>query len=293
MSIFSMTGFARAASSFGPARFAWELKTVNAKGLDVRLRLPQGFEAIDLTVQKRLGEKLKRGTCYATLSVQRETTAPEIRINKDILLRLIAALADIPLGSMQPASLDGLLGLRGVVEVAEAVEDPVQTELLQAHVLATLNESLEALVAMRLGEGTALAKMLLARLDKIGALTDAADTCPGRQPEAIQARLAQTIAALSTQPNLDPNRLHQEALIMAAKADVREELDRLKTHVAAVRERLVSGGEVGRRLDFLAQELGREANTLCAKSNDAELTRLGLELRVEIEQFREQVQNLE
>jgi uncharacterized protein (TIGR00255 family) len=227
------------------------------------------------------------------LSVQRETTAPEIRINKDILLRLINALADIPPGLMQPASLDGLLGLRGVVEVAEAVEDPVQTELLQAHVLATLNESLEALVAMRLGEGTALAKMLLARLDKIGALTDAADTCPGRQPEGIQARLAQTIAALSTQPNLDPNRLHQEALIMAAKADVREELDRLKTHVAAVRERLVSGGEVGRRLDFLAQELGREANTLCAKSNDAELTRLGLELRVEIEQFREQVQNLE
>jgi uncharacterized protein (TIGR00255 family) len=147
---------------------------------------------------------------------------------------------------------------------------------------------------MRASEGAALAEVLTRRLDTLAHLAEAADACPGRKPEAVRERLAQSIATLAAASSaLDPVRLHQEAILIAAKADIREELDRLKAHVAAARELVASGKPVGRRLDFLAQELGRESNTLCAKSNDAELTRIGMELRVEVEQFREQVQNIE
>ncbi len=160
--------------------------------------------------------------------------------------------------------------------------------------LAGLDAALAALCAMRAGEGRALGAVLRARLDEVGRLVAAAESAPGRAAEAVRARLVQRVAELSgAVPALDPVRLHQEAVLMAAKADVREELDRLAMHRVAADALLREGGAVGRRLDFLAQELGREAGTLCAKSNDAGLTTIGLALRTEIEQFREQVQNLE
>ena len=160
--------------------------------------------------------------------------------------------------------------------------------------LKGLEAALQELVQARRTEGAALQAVLTERTDRIAALTQAAEDCPGRKVEAEKARLAQSIALLTdASPALDPARLHQEALLMAAKADVREELDRLKTHVAAARELLASAAPAGRKLDFLAQEFAREANTLCSKSNDAALTSIGMELRVEIEQFREQVQNIE
>ncbi|HYP56694.1 MAG TPA: YicC/YloC family endoribonuclease [Beijerinckia sp.] len=294
MNIASMTGFARVAGHLGPYRWAWELKSVNAKGLDLRLRLPPGFDSIEVEARARLGRRLTRGTCYATLTAQRETATPEVRVNRDLLQKLVAALGEIPLsGNLQGASLDGLLAVRGVVEISESGEDESEKAKMQAATLASLDAALDALVAMRLAEGEALARVFVTRLDRIAALTHAAETCPARKPEAIRDRLAQTIAALAGNSNFDQNRLHQEALLLAAKADVREELDRLVTHVSAVCGHLEAGGAVGRRLDFLAQELAREANTLCAKSNDASLTSLGLELRVEIEQFREQIQNIE
>ncbi len=292
--IASMTGFAGASGTVGACRWSWELKSVNAKGLDVRLRLAQGFDPIEPDARLRITQKLARGTIYASLTAQRESTGPEIRVNHDLLQRLVTAVAGVDLqGAVAPATLDGLLAVRGVVEVADAAETEAEMFRARASAIAGLDEALEALTAMRLREGAALAAVLSERLDHIARLTQAAELCPGRKPEAVRARLEQSLAALAGHAGLDQNRLHQEALMLAAKADIREELDRLAAHAAAARDLLGAGGAVGRRLDFLAQELGREANTLCAKSNDASLTALGLELRVEIEQFREQIQNIE
>ncbi|MGH6822614.1 MAG: YicC/YloC family endoribonuclease [Methylocella sp.] len=294
MTIASMTGFARATESAGPWRLAWELKSVNAKGLDARLRLAPPFDAIEPRARVKISQKLNRGTIHATLAAQREAAIPEIRVNQELLRKLIAAIAEIPLPLMvSPATLDGLLAMRGVVEIFDAADDETAILHARAGALELLDTALDSLVAMRQGEGGALASVLSARLEKIAALTQAADACPARKPEAIHARLAQSLAFLAGNTNFDQNRLHQEALMLAAKADVREELDRLAAHTTAARDLLGKGGAVGRRLDFLAQEFSREATTLCAKSNDSSLTALGLELRVEIEQFREQVQNIE
>ncbi len=293
MTIASMTGFARIPGVARGFRWAWELKSVNAKGLDLRLRLPPGFDALEPEVRGRLGKNLSRGTCYATLSLQREGAAPDVRINEPLLRRLAETLGAMQLSpGLAPASLDGLLAVRGVVEICEA-EDEAELARVQEEALAGLDTAIAALLAMRRGEGAALAEIVAARLAKIAALRKAADESPGRRPEAIRARLAESIALIAGNPKFDEARLYQEALLLAAKADVREELDRLATHIDAIAALLARGGAIGRRLDFLAQELGREANTLCAKSNDAALTSVGLDMRVEIEQLREQVQNIE
>ena len=291
----SMTGFARATGADAPYRWAWEVKTVNAKGLDLRLRLPSGFDAIEAPARAKLGAALARGTCYATLSIQRDAAPPAVRINREVLAALVAALNATPRqAGIGPATLDGLLAVRGVVEVVEAGEDEAALATAQAGALRGLDQALAALVAMRRAEGALLQALLAERLSEIARLTEAADAAPARMPEAIRARLQQTVALLAGGPNaLDPQRLHQEAVLLAAKADVREELDRLHAHVKAARALIAEGGAVGRRLDFLAQEFAREANTLCAKSNDASLTGIGLDLKTQVEQFREQVQNVE
>ena len=295
MSLKSMTGFARTSGHRPPWAWAWEIKAVNAKGLDVRLRLPPGFDRIEAEARAKLTGGLARGTIYATLTAQREATTPQVRINTEILGALVEAVANMPSNpNMRLASLDGLLGVRGVVEVTDAADDESILAEAAAAALKGLEGALKELVQARKSEGAALQAVLGARVERIAALTQSAEDCPGRKVEAVKARLAQAIALLTdASPALDPARLHQEALLMAAKADVREELDRLKTHVAAARELLASDAPAGRKLDFLAQEFAREANTLCSKSNDAALTSLGMELRVEIEQFREQVQNIE
>jgi len=294
MTLASMTGFARAAGSAGPWRLTWGLKAVNAKGLDARLRLSPPFDAIEPDARAKLVQKLTRGTIQAGFTAQREITTPEVRVNQDLLRKLMMAIAAIPLPEMiSPATLDGLLSVRGVVEISDAAENEAEILAARASALELLDTALESLVTMRRSEGAVLATVLSARLETIAVLTQAADLSPARKPEAIQARLAQSLAMLAGNSNFDQNRLHQEALMLAAKADIREELDRLGAHTTAARDLLAKGGAVGRRVDFLAQELSREANTLCAKSNDASLTALGLELRVEIEQFREQVQNIE
>ena len=290
-----MTGFARTSGHRPPWGWAWEIKAVNAKGLDVRLRLPPGFDRIEAEARAKLTGGLARGTVYATLTAQREATTPQVRINTEILGALVEAVANMPSNpNMRLASLDGLLGVRGGVEVTDAADDETILAEAAAAALKGLEGALKDLVLARRAEGAALQAVLSERVERIAALTQAAEDCPGRKVEAVKARLAQAIALLTdASPALDPARLHQEALLMAAKADVREELDRLKTHVAAARALLASDAPAGRKLDFLAQEFAREANTLCSKSNDAALTSLGMELRVEIEQFREQVQNIE
>jgi uncharacterized protein (TIGR00255 family) len=295
MALKSMTGFARTAGQHAPWRWSWEVKAVNAKGLDLRLRTPPGFDQIEIEARARLGKRLARGACYATLALARDAGGAQARINEPLLRSLIETLARIPAdGNLRPASLDGLLAVRGVVEVAESVDDDESLGALAASVLKGLDAALDQLIEVRAAEGAALGEALTARIDAIERLTLDAEAAPGRKPEAIRARLEDSIRALAGSAlALDPARLHQEALLLATKADVREELDRLKAHVAAARQLLASDQPVGRRLDFLAQEFGREANTLCAKSNDPVLTRTGMELRVEIEQFREQVQNIE
>lgn len=294
MPIISMTGFAREAGSTGPYRWAWELKTVNSKGLDIRLRTPPGFDALGEAARKLIGGALRRGTCHVGLSLAREAGTSRVRINRQLMQDVLDSVdqlrSDITLA---PLSLDGLLSIRGIVEVSED-EDPGLADQLAGDLLPALERALAALIAARRSEGTALENILSAQLARIADLTALADGHPSRTQEAVRARLAQQVENLiGTHSALDPARLHQEALIIATKADIREELDRLVAHVAAVQALLREDGAIGRKLDFLAQELGREANTLCAKSGDISLTAIGLDLKAVVEQFREQVQNVE
>ena len=279
----------------GPWRWTVEIKCVNAKGLDLRLRLPPGFDRIEGEARARLAKALARGACFATLSASRDGATAQARLDVAALDEIIAAArAAATRAGLAPPTMDGVLAVRGVVEVVEAVDDEASVAAVCAAALESFDAAIAALVESRRVEGAALTAILSERLEAIARLTQAADDNPARQPEAVRQRLAAAVAALlESARGFDENRLHQEAILLAAKADIREELDRLKTHVAAARALIAEGGPVGRRLDFLAQELGREANTLCAKANDVTLTAQGLELRAQIEQLREQVQNIE
>jgi uncharacterized protein (TIGR00255 family) len=295
MALSSMTGFAREQGVSGAYAWAWELKSVNAKGFDLRLRLPQGWDAVDAAVRVRASEALSRGTVYGNLTVERQGMRPTVTINEDVLNAVLGAVETLK-GRITaaPPSIEGILGLKGVMEVSEQEESADARTAAEATVAAGFATALASLVKARRDEGAALARTLSARLDEIAALTDRAETTPGRQVDAIKARLAEQIANLmEAWSRFDPDRLHQVAVLLASKADIREELDRLRVHVAQAKKLIAGGGPVGRRLDFLSQELNRESNTLCAKSNDVELTNIGLELKSVVEQFREQVQNLE
>ena len=289
----SMTGYARFDGASAGVAWLWEVKTVNAKGFDLRLRVPPGFDALEARARSRITARIRRGTIQASLALQRTQASQTVRINRDNLEALIVALAEIDVADrIRPASLDGLLAIPGVVEQADRAER--DDGVMAQDMMAGLETVLDRLVAVRSQEGKALGDVLRERLEAIARFTQDADQAPGRQPEAIRRRLRQRISTLMAEvPALDETRLLQEAILMAAKADVREELDRLMLHRAAAAALLDEGGAVGRRLDFLAQELSREAGTLCAKANDGELTLIGLDLRTQIEQFREQVQNLE
>ena len=295
MSIASMTGFAREAGVTGAYQWAWELKTVNGRGLEVRVRTPSGLDAVGEEARGQILKSLTRGQGQLNLSLSRASSAPKLRVNQDVLQSLLSALGDLKLpDNVNPASLDGLLAVRGVVELEDDAADPAQDEALVAALKAGVGALIEALKAARLKEGLALSGVLGQQLNVISRFVDEAEASPARQPDAIRARLEAQIAELVDGKSfLDPARLHQEAVLIAARADIREELDRLRAHVDSARELLQEGGPVGRRLDFLAQEFGREANTLCAKANDVSLSRIGLELKAVIEQFREQVQNVE
>ncbi|MFT4279378.1 MAG: YicC/YloC family endoribonuclease [Rhodopseudomonas sp.] len=295
MSLSSMTGFARSHGSSGPYVFEWELKSVNAKGFDFRMRLPTGWDDIEPTVRKRAAEVLVRGTVYANLTVKRANAASTIQINQDVLASVLKVAGEIAgkVDAVAP-SIDGLLGIKGVIEVVEPEADEAEDKVARAAVEAAFAEALNSLVEMRKREGDSLGTILALRLQELEALAKQAEAAPGRKPEAIKARLAEQIAALlDTSDRFDADRLHQEAIMMATKADLREELDRIASHIAQSREILAKGGAVGRRLDFLAQEFNREVNTCCSKSIDLELTNAGLAMKNVVEQFREQVQNLE
>jgi uncharacterized protein (TIGR00255 family) len=295
MALSSMTGFARSHGASGPYAFEWELKSVNAKGFDLRMRLPPGWDELETLAKKRAGEVLSRGTVYANLNVKRTNAASTVRVNEDVLASIVKVASQIAgkIDAVAP-SVDGLLSIKGVIEIVEPESDEAEDQAARAAAAAAFDEALANLVAMRRREGTALAQILIQRMDEIEVLAQKAEAAPGRKPEAIRARLAEQIATLmESSDRFDADRLTQEALLIAAKADIREELDRIASHVSQVREMIGKGGPVGRRLDFLAQEFNREVNTCCSKSNDIELTNTGLEMKNVVEQFREQVQNLE
>ena len=295
MALSSMTGFARSHGASGPYSFEWELKSVIAKGLDLRLRLPPGWDELETYAKKRAGEGLARGTVYATLNVKRANAQSAIKINEAVLASVVRVAGQLAsrIDAVAP-SIDGLLAIRGVVEVVEPESNEEEDKAAKAAAAAAFDVALADLVAMRRREGVTLGQILTQRMDEVAALAGKAEATPGRKPEAIRARLAEQVAMLlEASDRFDADRLSQEALLMAAKADIREELDRIASHVTQARELIAKGGAVGRRLDFLAQEFHREVNTCCSKSIDIELTNTSLEMKNVVEQFREQVQNLE
>ncbi len=295
MSLHSMTGFARLDGSACGQRWTWELRSVNGKGLDVRLRLPPGLDRLEIPAKTRIADRLTRGNVQVSLSLTRETATTTLKVNEEMLTAVLAAMNRIAdrIDAAAP-TLDGILSIKGVLESAEVEDDETTRTALDAALLDGLTTAVDGLIAARASEGVAVARILTGHVDEIARLTAAAEACPARRPEAIRARLAEQVAALMDQvPALDPQRLHQEAVLIATRADIREELDRLVAHVAEARRLIANGGAVGRRLDFLAQEFNREANTLCSKANDRELTSIGLDLKAVVDQLREQIQNIE
>ncbi|MCR4266848.1 YicC/YloC family endoribonuclease [Nitratireductor sp. ZSWI3] len=291
----SMTGFARASAEHRTAAITWEVKSVNGRGLEVRFRLPPGYERIEQPARQALQKRFSRGNVQASLTLS-QTDAYRRPVVDEVFLKEVAELA----GRLHeqfgtaPATADGLLALRGVLDYPDPGADDEAREAMDAAILETFEAALAGLDEARRGEGAALAGMLLGHVQRIEALTAEAEADPSRTPEMIRARLKEQVARLmDATSGLDETRLHMEAAFLATKADIREEIDRLNTHVASARALIAGAGAVGRKLDFLGQEFNREANTLCSKSNAASVTAIGLELKAVVDQFREQVQNLE
>lgn len=297
MSVSSMTGFTRASGHHGGFGWTWEVRSVNGKGLDVRVRLPAGYEALEAEVRELAGKILRRGSVFVSLVPDRAAAEGAYRVNSDLLERLMdtaSHLSDDIRIAPDPPRVDALLAVRGVVEPAEDEVDPEAMEARHKAMNGSLREALQTLATVRRAEGAKLEELLRDRLAEIDSLCAAAETAAAARKEALRERLKQQVEELlEMSPALPEERLAQEAAVLAVKADVREELDRLKAHVEGARALLDEGVAIGRRLDFLCQEFNREANTLCAKSGDIELTRIGLQLKAVIDQFREQALNIE
>jgi len=291
----SMTGYGRAHGAVPGVAFVVELKSVNGRGLDMRIRATPGFDALEPEIRRRIGKAVTRGSLTVSLNVDREGAGGRVVVNHQALEAVLEGFRwlETHIAAQRP-TLDGILGLKGVLEQHDTPLSTEEEEALSAAILATVDEAVAALVAARAEEGARIAAILADRVDEIAALTKAAELHPGRSRDAILARLRQQVAELNeASPALSEERLAQEAVLLATKADIREELDRLGAHIAAARALLAGGGPVGRKLDFLSQEFNREANTLCSKSNDVALTAIGLDLKAVIDQLREQIQNIE
>lgn len=295
MTLKSMTGFARADGAAGSTRWHWEVRSVNGRGLDLRLKLPPGAEQLEPRVREAAARRLVRGNVAITLSLRREEGVARIRLNEQLLHQVMTVAERVRIAAGGPgASVDALLAVKGVLETVEVAETEEETDTRTRAMLTTLEVALDGVRTARTEEGGRLRTVLLDLLGAIEGLTVAVAASPARAPDAVRARLRDQVARLMEAGfSLDEHRLHQEAVLLATRADVEEELQRLKAHIAAARDLLNIGEPVGRRLDFLTQEFSREANTLCSKSNDADITRAGLQLKALIDQMREQVQNIE
>jgi uncharacterized protein (TIGR00255 family) len=294
----SMTGFARREGGDAKVTWSWEIKSVNGRALDIRCRIPAGYERLEAAARETAPKHCARGNLTVALSVSRPEAGPNLRVNRDLLDQLVRLAGELETRAdaknLAPARLDGLLGVKGVLEVADLEESSEDSDARIAAMQRDLEAALKDLAATRRAEGKHLRTAVEGHLRTIEALTAKAAACAEAQPEALRARLkSQVEELLENVPGLPEERLAQEAALLATRSDVREELDRLRAHVAAAEELIQGGGTVGRRLDFLCQEFNREANTLCSKASDVELTRIGLDLKSAVEQLREQVQNIE
>lgn len=290
-----MTGFARRDGGDEAASWTWEVKSVNGRSLDMRARLPQGYESLDPVVRGAVTAACSRGNVQVNLSMKRGNAPLQLQVNEALLQQALDLMAELEgRTKAAPPRLDGILGLRGILEAVEEEEAPERQQARLAALQRDLEAALAALVTMRAAEGARLQQLARGHIDEIERLSKAARSCAATQPEALRQRLKEQLALLLEEnTGVSEERLGQELAILAGKADVREELDRLDAHVEAARELLDKGAAIGRKLDFLCQEFNREANTLCSKSADVELTRIGLDLKSSIEQLREQVQNIE
>lgn len=291
-----MTGFSRASGTAGSAIATWEIRSVNGKSIELRLRLPPGLDRIEPMARQTVQKIFSRGNIQASLTLARAPGLNGQPVINEVFLKDVAELAkrlEKQYGTA-PATADGLLALRGVLDIPEMTETEEERAAGDAGILAALDHALIGLETSRRAEGAALGMVLLAQVDEIEVLTLRVEADPSREPAVIRERLAEQVRLLlDASGSFDEQRLHTEAALLATKADIREEIDRLKTHITSARALIAQGGPVGRKLDFLAQEFNRESNTLCSKSNAAAVTAIGLELKAVVDRFREQVQNLE
>ena len=290
-----MTGFAREEGEFDAFGWRWEVRSVNNRGLDIRTRLPPGMEAFEIAVRDLVGKRFKRGSFNISLNLTRTPGLTGYRLNEALLERVLVLTEELRKRTgAPPPTAEGLLRLRGVLEAEEVVDGDDTRTAREAAMAESLGRALAQVEVARAEEGARLKAILDGQVDEISALAQQARKLAAAQPDAIRSRVTGQLAELvgGTTP-ISEDRLAQEIAVMIGKADVREEIDRLDAHVGQARDMLGAGGAVGRRLDFLSQEFNREANTLCSKSQDLELTRTGLALKAAIEQFREQVQNIE
>lgn len=289
-----MTGFARVEGGEGPIHWALEAKSVNGKSLELRVRLPPGFEWLESLLRQAAQKALTRGNVQVNLQLDRGETRARLTVNQAVLDELLSLARRLQSEGAAPPSADGLLALKGVLETQEEAEDEQAVQARERAVAADAERLFAALAEVRQREGAALQATLVGHLDTLAGLVGAAAATAAAQPAALRQRLATAMGELlGASPALSEERLAQEVALLVLKGDVREELDRLTAHVAEARRLIEGGGAVGRKLDFLCQELNREANTLCSKSPDLELTRIGLEMKGTVDQIREQVQNVE
>lgn len=290
-----MTGFAREEGKHDAFAWRWEVRSVNNRGLDIRSRMPPGMEAFEIAVRDLVTRRFKRGSFNISLNLTSTPGLAGYRLNEPLLERVLELAEDIRRRTgAPPPTAEGLLRLRGVLEADETGEDDEARAARDRSMTESLGRALDQVEASRTEEGSRLRTVLTGLVDEIAALAAQARKLAATQPAAIRARImAQLDELLNGAAALPEERLAQEIAVMIGKADVREEIDRLDAHVGQARDMIAGGGAIGRRLDFLSQEFNREANTLCSKSQDLELTRTGLALKAAIEQFREQVQNIE
>ncbi len=295
MPLASMTGFARTDGSYGPYLWGWEVKSVNGKGLDIRCRLPGGFDSLEHKIRALLSRSFRRGNFQVTLHLRRQADSGDVQINDSALQTVLSLVRELnERAELAPTSAGDILGLRGVLDLCEVIETPEERAARDAALMSGLEQAVADLADMRRQEGARLKDVIAAVFADISRLAAAARASAAAQPETLRARLkAQVEELLAAAPSLPEDRLAQEVAILITRSDIREEIDRLEAHISAAGDLLHSEQPVGRRLDFLMQELNREANTLCSKASDVALTRIGLDLKAAIDQAREQVQNIE
>jgi uncharacterized protein (TIGR00255 family) len=291
-----MTGFARASGAHEGVHWQWEIKSVNGKALDLRCRLPAGLEHLESAIREAAQRRVKRGTLQISVLTDRGAQAQKLAINEAGLEQVLALVESLRrrFHSSESPRIEGLLALRGIVDVVAVTEEPLVAKVRDDAMLESFDEALKSLVEVRQAEGKRLHAIVASQVLRIEELANAARECPARSPEAIRAKLSEQVQRLlEANRSFNEDRLYQEAVVLATRADIQEEVDRLFAHIAAARKLISTGDAAGRKLEFLAQEFNREANTLCSKAVDRTLTEIGLELKAVIDQMREQVQNIE